>query len=89
MLYLTARSIGYHVRTIGNNQRISTNIGVSVRDTRFKSFLAEGIMLGMAAVLSVSNKGGAASISGMDSMSVSFDALMSVFMGVFLANTVI
>ena len=79
-------SIGYHVRTIGNNQRISTNIGVSVRDTRFKSFLAEGIMLGMAAVLSVSNKGGAASISGMDSMSVSFDALMSVFMGVFLAK---
>lgn len=79
-------SIGYHVRTIGNNQRISTNIGVSVRDTRFKSFLVEGIMLGMAAVLSVSNKGGAASISGMDSMSVSFDALMSVFMGVFLAK---
>lgn len=79
-------SIGYHVRTIGNNQRIASNIGVSVRDTRFKSFFVEGILLGMAAVLSISNKGGAASIGGMDSMSVSFDALMSVFMGMFLSK---
>lgn len=85
-LIFNRTSIGYHVRTIGNNRQVATNIGVSIRDTRFRSFLIEGIMLGIASVMSISNKGGAATVSGMDSMSVSFDALMSVFMGVFLSK---
>ncbi len=80
-------SIGYHVRTIGNNRQVAANIGVSIRNTpRFKSFLFEGVMLGMAAVISISTKGGASATSGMDSMSVSFDALMSVYMGMFLSR---
>lgn len=85
-LIFNRTSIGYHVRTLGNNQQVAANIGVSVRNTRFKSFLVEGILLGMAAVISISNKGGAAPASGMDSMSVSFDALMSVYIGVFLSR---
>ncbi|HIT70253.1 MAG TPA: ABC transporter permease [Candidatus Aphodomonas merdavium] len=79
-------SIGYHVRTVGNNRQVAANIGVSIRNTRLKSFIVEGVMLGMAAVISLSTKGGAAPTSGMDSMSVSFDALMSVYMGMFLSR---
>lgn len=85
-LIFNRTSIGYHVRTIGNNQQVAANIGVNVRNTRFKSFFVEGILLGMAAVMSLSNKGGAASVSGMESMSVSFDALMSVYIGMFLSK---
>lgn len=85
-LVFNRTSIGYHVRTIGNNRQVAMNIGVSIGKTRLRSFLVEGILLGMAAVMSLSNKGGASSVSGMDSMSVSFDALMSVFMGMFLSK---
>lgn len=85
-LVFNRSSIGYHVRTIGNNRQVAANIGVSVRNTRLKSFLVEGVLLGIASVMSLSNKGGASVVSGMESMSVSFDALMSVFMGVFLSK---
>ncbi len=80
-------SIGYHVRTIGNNRQVAANIGVSIRrPPRSTSLQSALVILTLVRGILIATFGGASATSGMDSMSVSFDALMSVYMGMFLSR---
>lgn len=77
---------GYDVRSLGNGTHIALNIGVNMTKTRFKVFLCEGIFLGLATVISLSQKGNSSATLYMGTMSISFDAIMGVFIGLYLAK---
>lgn len=77
---------GANTRTLGYGQKISMNIGVSLTKTRIKNFTIEGIYLGLAAVISLSQKGNISATIDMASLSLGFDAIMGVFIGINLMS---
>ena len=50
-------------RSLGYGQDIAMSIGVSLTKTRLKNFIIEGIFLGLAAVISSSQRGSIAPVS--------------------------
>lgn len=77
---------GVNTLTLGYGQQIAMNIGVSLTKTRLKNFIIEGIYLGLAAVISLSQKGNASATIDMASLSLGFDAIMGVFIGINLMS---
>lgn len=77
---------GANTRTLGYGQTIAMNIGVSLTKTRIKNFIIEGIFLGLAAVISLSQKGNISATIDMASLSLGFDAIMGVFIGINLMS---
>ncbi|GFI11062.1 hypothetical protein IMSAGC007_03535 [Lachnospiraceae bacterium] len=77
---------GANTRTLGYGQKIAMNIGVDLTKTRIKNFIIEGVFLGLAAVISLSQKGNASATVDMASMSLGFDAIMGVFIGINLMS---
>lgn len=77
---------GCDVRSLGNGTNIALNIGVNLTKTRLKIFLCEGVFLGLASVIYLSQKGNSSATLYMGTMSISFDAIMGVFIGLYLAK---
>lgn len=79
-------SFGHNVRALGNGQLIARNAGLSPGKTKFKSFLFGGLFLGVAAVINISTKGKLTAATSMASVSTVFDAMMGIFIGLFLTK---
>lgn len=79
-------SFGHDVRALGNGQLIARNAGLSPGRTKFKSFLFGGLFLGISAVIYISAKGKVAPVTGMASVTTIFDAMMGIFIGLFLSK---
>lgn len=77
---------GYDVRSLGNGNVIATNIGVNLTRTRFKSFLLQGIILGIAAIVFISYQGAIAASMNAASSCVAFSAILAVFIGMYLSR---
>jgi ribose transport system permease protein len=79
-------SFGHNVRALGNGQLIARNAGLSPGKTKFKSFLFGGLFLGVAAVINISTKGKLTAATSMASVATVFDAMMGIFIGLFLTK---
>lgn len=79
-------SFGHNVRALGNGQLIARNAGLSPSATKFKSFVFGGLFLGAAAVINISARGKLTVATNMISVSTVFDAMMGIFIGLFLAK---
>lgn len=77
---------GYDVRSLGNGTHIAQNIGVDLIKTRYKSFLLEGILLGVASIVNISILGSAKPEVGMATTSIAFSAIMAVMVGKYLSR---
>jgi ribose transport system permease protein len=77
---------GYNVRALGNGTDIANNIGLSLTKTRLKGFIFEGFFLGVATVISLSISGSSKATVNMASMTMAFDAIMGVFIGLYLVR---
>lgn len=77
---------GHNVRALGNGQLIAKNAGLSPAKTKFASFVFGGIFLGMAAVMLISMKGMVKATGSMATISTVFDAMMGIFIGLFLTK---
>ena len=77
---------GHNLRSLGNNQEISINVGLDNDKIKFVSFAIGGIFLGMAAVLYVSTSGEVRNVTSLGSMTIMMDSFMGVFLANFLAR---
>jgi ribose/xylose/arabinose/galactoside ABC-type transport system permease subunit len=77
---------GHNVRALGNGQLIARNAGLNPGRTKFISFVFGGIFLGMAAVMLISMKGMVKASGSMATVSTVFDAMMGIFIGLFLTK---
>lgn len=79
-------SFGHNVRALGNGQLIARNAGLSPARTKFMSFVFGGVFLGMAAAINISMKGMIRAQGNMASVTTVFDAMMGIFIGLFLTK---
>lgn len=77
---------GYHVKAVGSDANIAQSTGVNVLKTRFFGFVISGIFLGIAAMLTISLKGTIKPAVSMSTMSLAFDAIMALFLGMYLSK---
>lgn len=75
-----------NVRALGYGTKVAMNIGVDLQTTRYKTFLLEGLFLGIAAVIDMSMTGGESAVQNMASGTTAFSAIMAVFVGMYLAK---
>ena len=82
----TRTKFGYEVMALGFGSKLATSIGVKLVPVRFKSFLLEGVFLGVASIINLSYKGAASASINMASAGTALNAILSVFIGIFLAR---
>lgn len=88
MLIWTRTKTAQHIRAVGANEEIAASIGINVMQTRFKAFLLGGFFIGLSAIAFLSNLGNVNAVLNMTSMSVNFEAMMGMFIGVSLMRYV-
>ncbi len=79
-------AFGHNVRALGNGQLIARNAGLNPAKTKFMSFVFGGLFIGVAALLYISQKGSVKATANMGSMTTVFDAMMGIFIGLFLSK---
>ncbi len=79
-------TVSHHIRALGSNKEISEGIGISFKKVQLKAFMLEGLFLGIAAVIYLSNIGSVSSVLDMSSMSMNFDAMIAMFIGMSLTR---
>ncbi|WP_276929705.1 ABC transporter permease [Herbinix luporum] len=77
---------GHNVRALGNGQLIARNAGLDPWKTKLYSFIFGGIFLGMAAVMNLSVNGIVKPEANMASVTLVFDSMMGIFIGLFLSK---
>lgn len=71
----------YHVRTIGNNELLARNMGISSKKINFMTFLVGGIFLGIVGILQISYSNSVGGGINMSSLSMCFKPMMGVMIG--------
>ena len=77
---------GHNVRTIGQSQAVATQSGINVPKTKLEVFILSGVFCGLASMLYLSTSVKFYAASNLSSMATIFDALMGVFIALFLAQ---
>lgn len=77
---------GTHVRTIGSSERLAKNMGVKPTRVKFICFIVCGFFVGISALLQLSYGGSMIPKSGLESMTMVFQPMMGVFIGLSLAR---
>ena len=77
---------GYDVRSLVYGTVIAQNIGVDLVKTGYKSFLLEGVLLGVASVINIGMQGSVKPQTAMATTSVAFSAIMAVMVGTYLSK---
>jgi len=77
-------SFGTHVRAIGSSERLAKNMGVKPMKVKFLCFAVCGFFIGISALLQLSYGGSMIPKSGLESMSMVFQPMMGVFIGLSL-----
>lgn len=80
VLYYRTR-FSYHVRTIGNNEILARNMGISPRKVNFLTFLVGGIFIGIVGILQISYSNSISGGISMSSLSMVFKPMMGVMIG--------
>jgi ribose transport system permease protein len=75
---------GTHVRAIGSSERLAKNMGVKPMKVKFLCFAVCGFFIGISALLQLSYGGSMIPKSGLESMSMVFQPMMGVFIGLSL-----
>lgn len=85
----THTRFGYNVRSLGNNQIIASNIGVSERKNTMQCYLLCGVFLGVASCVNLSMKGSIEATSTFNNnMGIMFTSFPPVFIGLYLSRYV-
>lgn len=77
---------GYNVRALGHGTEIAINVGVNVRNTLLKTYIFQGILLTIAAMVYISMKGSASMHMNFGTTSIGFNAIVAVLIGKSLAT---
>lgn len=77
---------GTHVRTIGSSERLAKNMGIKPTRVKFTCFIVCGFFVGISALLQLSYGGSMIPKSGLESMTMVFQPMMGVFIGLSLAR---
>ncbi len=77
---------GHNVRTIGESQAVAAQSGINIDRTKLGVFVMSGFFVGLAAMLYLSTSVKYYAASNLSSMTMIFDALMGVFIALFLAK---
>jgi len=77
--------IGNHLNALGTAPAIAKNMGINIKKTKFTSFVISGVFIGIAAVMYLSKQANISAVKEMSSMLLTFEAVMSVFIGMFLS----
>lgn len=70
-----------HVKVIGENELLARNMGISASRTNFLAYLIGGAFLGVAGILQICYAGSIASSVDMSSLSLVFQPMMGVMIG--------
>ena len=73
-------TIGLNIRALGNNQGVAKTMGIPVAKTVICSGLVAGIFIGIAAVVKESFAGTVNAVTGLSSLSTTFQPLAAVLM---------
>ena len=77
---------GCHIKAIGSNANIAQRCGINVLQVRFWGFSISGLFLGIAAILEISLNGSMKPVVNMSTMSLAFDAIIALFLGMYLSK---
>lgn len=77
---------GTHVRAIGSNEQLVKNMGIRPTQVKLACFIVCGFFVGIAALLQLSYGGSMIPKSGLESMTMVFQPIMGVFIGLSLAK---
>lgn len=75
---------GHNIRALGGNNEIATAAGLNSNKIIQLGFTISGIFLGIAGALYASQNGQVANVSSLSSVATILDAMMSVFLAIFL-----
>lgn len=78
-------TFGYNVRALGHGTETAINIGVNVRNTLMKTYIFQGVLLTVAALVYISMKGSASMHMNFGTTSIGFNAIVAVLIGKSLA----
>ena len=79
-------TFGHNVRAIGQSQQVAIQAGIPVPKTKLIVFAFSGIFVGLAAMIFISTSVKIYAASNLSSMTLIFDAMMGVFIAMFLAK---
>ncbi|MCK9171297.1 MAG: ABC transporter permease [Treponema sp.] len=77
---------GLHVRAVGNGEFIAKTVGINPAKVKFSAFFISGIFFGIAGIMMLSYSTAIAPEKNMATMSITFDAMMGVFIGFALSG---
>ena len=80
--------IAHHIKAVGSNSDIARNIGIHVKKTQFKAIMIGGFFYGISSVSYASNIGNVEAVLNMSSMTLVFNAMMGMFIGMSLQKYV-
>lgn len=75
------RRFGYKVRAVGSNPKVAQVNGINVLHVKMGALIAVGLFAGIYSAINLGSAGVARSATNMTSMSVCFDSMMCVFVG--------
>lgn len=78
--------LGYNVRAIGSNELIAKSAGINPKKIKFCTFVIAGIFFGIAGIVNISYGTAVAPMKNMATMSITFDAMMSVFIAIYMSK---
>lgn len=82
----TYTRFGYNTRSMANNRNVAVNIGISEKKNIFQCYLFCGLFAGVAALMYISFRGSVQLSLNMGTSSVVFEAMLPVFIGMFIAK---
>lgn len=87
--FIWKRSIvASHIRVIGSNRARAELAGINIKKDEFKAIMIGAPFIGFGAVFFLTNQGLVQSVLNMSSMSLCFDAMISIFIGMALERYV-
>jgi ribose transport system permease protein len=75
---------GYHVRAVGNGEKLAESMGISPQKVRLICFIVCGFFVGIASILQLSYGGSMVPMQNLGSMIIAFKPIMGVFIGMAL-----
>lgn len=80
--------LGFNVKAVGSNELIAKTAGINPRKVKFWSFFIAGVFFGIAGLINLSYGTALSPAKNMGTMSVTFDAMMSGFIAIYLSGVV-
>lgn len=85
-LLINKTAFGRNLACIGSNQGVARSTGVNIKKMKLLSFMLGGIYMGLAGAFMLANNATVTAPSSMQSLTVIFDAIMGVNIGMFLSR---